>query len=965
MFAGVRQHRRSQTLASPTAPVAEKEPQSAHVRRPSSWLKRLSIVPNQIDSRVTSPSPLSPSFNRSASPALSRARSQRRAPNKLVKRPALELSHNAHSSSGRSSLTSPTFRRPATSYQRFEKSRHKPTHSLNFEPVSFTDAPSVQSPTASKAPELVNNEVAVQPYLASTIDGLPERLVRKLSTAPTSKEYRLRRIIAPGTVAAPVLVRATSIRNRRSPSEEIPASPVTPATPATPASAPVRFRDPFESVDGPSPKRPETAYVPEEKDGRPSVSFDDASTKKDAQNATPSNVERARSGSLTYRKTRALSTPLPQLPKSEREISGSFLPNGPRNITDPAPVGIEGCQNVLPSSPVPRDVRSTMGSFRDRIRRPSTSDSVARSALRSGNSPRQFDSNSIVTTARQRPRRHSVAASDPASTVFGSDDTRVFTSGDEDETDFLSDAAFDSIRTHITTSSKTASRRPRVDTIFDNASTAESPGLAKLEDLIPRGTFVPRSTVADPFAPSIDKAPVPSSLSFVSQERTDTRGGGSSRLSLLSDLNDDDDDDRSMVAALPGEMNGPLFPPKQRVSRWPRHEYDLSGLDALDVFEDHNGARVSSNPYEFRNSSKETLESAPKINIFDWSEKPRSDREVSGSESRPRTVHGKQALECRGSRAPGRKAPTTLHLRSQSVPVSRDPSISSESRQSSGKFGTWGLGSKGVSEDWDNDFEFDDDDEEDDVFGEKIVEPGQNTTRHGMAVPKAIMDRQASLHGQFGHVQELTLLVEELKRLRHQASALDLVHGPSSELWKEADGIVNLATVDEDDNTPSPPRSPSSLTFSFDDSEEESTFLRRVSGGSWPASISGVSISSNINNNHNHKNNNDNNNTSRDRTCEESSSAKAKSVLDLIYQQRASAYNDADTPRPKKLPFDTQSLRDLVIRAGVVTRSLKEVIRKAEGVRTTPEKGMVPTEPPFSRIFDRSSNDEDHAICGL
>lgn len=962
----MRQHRRSQTLSSPTAPVAEKEPQSAHVRRPSSWLKRLSIVPSQIDSRVTSPSPLSPSFNKSASPALSRTPSQRRAPNKLVKRPALELSHNAHSSSGRSSLASPTFRRPATSYQRFEKSRHKPTHSLNFEPGSFTNAPPVQSPTANKAPELVNNEAAVRPYLASTVDGLPERLVRKLSTAPTPREHRLRRIIAPGTVAAPVLVRATSIRNRRSPSEEIPASPVTPATPATPASAPVQFRDPFQSVGGTSAERPETAYVPEEKEGRPSVSFDDSSTKRDAQNAAPLDAEqRARGGSLTYRKKRALSTPLPQLPKSEGEISGSFLPNGPRNITDPAPAGIEGRQNFLPSSPVPRDFRSTMGSLQGRARRPSTSDSVARSALRIGSSPRQFDSNSIVTTARQRPRRHSVAASDPASTVFGSDDTRVFTSGDEDETDFLSDAAFDSIRTHITTSSKTASRRPRVDTIFDNAPTAGSPGLAKLEDLIPRGTFVPRSTVTDPFAPGIDKAPVPSSLSFVSQERTDTRGGESSRLSLLSDLSDDDDDDRSMVAALPGEMNGPLFPPKQRVSRWPRHEYDLSGLDALDVFEDHNGARVSSNPYEFRNSSKETLESAPKINIFDWSEKPRSDREVSGSECRPRTVHGKQALECRGSRAPGRKAPATLHLRSQSVPVSRDPSISSESRQSSGKFGTWGLGSKGVSEDWDNDFEFDDEDEEDDVFGEKIAEPSQNTTRHGMAVPKAIMDRQASLHGQFGHVQELTLLVEELKRLRHQASALDLVHGPSSELWKEADGIVNLATVDEDDNTPSPPRSPSSLTFSFDDSEEESTFLRRVSGESWPASISGVSISSNINNNNNHKNHNDNNNTSRDRTCEESSSAKAKSVLDLIYQQRASAYNDADTPRPKKLPFDTQSLRDLVIRAGVVTRSLKEVIRKAEGVRTTPEKGMVPADPPFSRIFERLSNDEDHAFCGL
>lgn len=981
LFAGVRQ-RRGQTLTDPPASVAAKEPKFVHVRRPSSaWLKRLSIVPNQGDSRVTSPSPLSPAFNRPASPALSRTQSQRRAPNKLVKRPPSELSHNLHSPSGRSSLpaaASPTFRRPATSYQRYAKSQHRPTYSLNFEPGSSTNAASVQSSTAGKAPEPVYNAASVRPYLRSTLDGLPGRLVRKLSTASAPRDHGLRRIIPPGTGAAPVLVRATSITNRQSPSGTTPASPITPTTPATPASAPVQFRDPFQPIEAPSAERPETAFAPEETKGRQhSVSFDDANTKRDAQNAAaPDAGQRPRGGSLTYPKRRAFSTPLPRLPKSERAISGSCLPNGPRNITDPgAPAGIGGShRSFLPSPPVPRDFRSAMGSLRDGARRPSTSDSVARSALQSGSFSHQADSNSIVTATRQRPRRHSVAASDPASTVIGSDDTRVFTSGDEDETDFLSDAAFDSIRTHITTTSKTASRRPRVEAIFDNAPAVGSPpslGLAKLEDLIPRGTFVPRPSVADPFALGIDKAPVPGSLSSISQERTDTRGGESSRLSLLSDLSDDDDDDddvRSLVAALPGESDGPLFPPKQRSLPWPRREYNLPGPNALsahNAFKDHDGVRVSSNPYEFRNSSKETLDSAPKMNIFDWSEKPRSDREVSGSEARPQTVHGKRALECRGSRVPGRKAPATLHLRSQSVPGSRDPSISSESRQTSGKFGTWGLGSKGVSEDWDNDFEFDDDDEDDDTFGDKFTEPSKSMIRHGMAVPKAIMDRQASLHGQFGHVKELTLLVEELKRLRHQASVLDLVHGSSNELWKEAEGIVNLATVDEDEANPSPPRSPSSLTFSFDDSEEESTFLRRVSGESWPASISEVSISSNNNNNNNHINKNDNNYTSRDRTCEESSSAKAKSVLDLIYQQRTAAYSDADTPRPKKLPFDTQSLRDLVVRAGVVTRALKEVIRKAEGVSTTPEKDMVAADPPFSRIFGRSSNDEDHAFCGL
>lgn len=464
-----------------------------------------------------------------------------------------------------------------------------------------------------------------------------------------------------------------------------------------------------------------------------------------------------------------------------------------------------------------------------------------------------------------------------------------------------------------------------------------SEDLTKLEDLIPRGSFLSQPPTADLCASGIDKSPAPDS-SHIPHMVPGSCEGGISRLSLLSDITDDEDV-RSLVAGLPGEPGGPLFPSTRLSSLLPDEIGSAEPLHSRDVFEIRNDTSLLSTPYGTHNASKETLEPAPKMNIFDWSEQPRSDREVSGSDARPRTVHGKQGPESRASRAPGRKAPTTLHLRSSSVPVSRDPSLSSDSRQSSGKFGTWGLGSKGVSEDWDNDFDFEDDD-----TGGGEAEPSI------MAVPKAIMDRQASLHGQFGQVQELTLLVEELKRLRHQASLLGLVHGPSSELWREAEGIVNLATVDEDGNNQSPPRSPSSLTFSFDDSEEESSYpidrSKRTSGDSWPASISGVSVSNNKN-------------PSSDRSCKESSSAKAKSVLDLIYQQRSSTYDESPNPRPKKLPFDIQSLHDLVIRAGVVTRALKEVIREAEGVATTPKKGIVPSDPPFSRIFNQPSEDDD------
>lgn len=946
LFAPVRLRRRGQTFTNPPAPVAEKEPQVSHTRRlSSSWLRRISVGPNQPDSRVTTPSPLSPCFNGPASPGISRPSSQRRPPNKLVKRPPSEQS-NAQPLLGRPSLTgvaSPTFRRPATSYQRTE-TRHRATHSLNFEP-SFTANASVQ-PSTPDIPESASDGSPWRPYLMSTIDGLQERLARKLSTAASSRDHGLRRII-PSENTVPALVLATSITNKQPTATEATLDQcTTPTTPATPASPPVQFRDPFTSIDA-STERPDTSCPPERRSRQPSVSFDEADPKAPAESSTVTDAGRPRGSSLTYAKRRAVSTPLPKLERTNPE---ALFPHGKRNVTDPADfgraTGIMGSrQSILPPA-MSRDFRAEMGALGDAVHRPLTSDPLALSSLQNGSS-RQLDSNSSI---RQRPRRHSVAASDPASTVIGSDDTRVFTSGDEDETDFLSDTAFDSIRTHLTTGSKSNPHGPRIETIFDNESPERLPndGLVKLEDLVHRGTFVSQPPGTDPCVPAPNTSRIP-------QDVRGTCDSDSARLSLISDFSDDDV--RSLVAGLPGEPNGPLLPSNRLAS--PGREDGLYSLDSFrtrNVFEMRNSESLyeTENP----NASKETLDSLPKMNIFDWSEKP-NDREVPGSDPRPRTVHGKQGAEIRGSRAPGRKAPTTLHLRSQSVPVSRDPSLSSESRQSSGKFGTWGLGSKGVSEDWDNDFEFDDGEDDGSIGGN--LGPNNNISRHGMTVPRSIMDRQASLHGQFGQVQELTLLVEELKRLRHQASVLDLVHRPSSELWKEAEGIVNLATVDEEENNHSPPRSPSSLTFSFDDSEEESSNLnepsKRMSGDSWPASISEESCSKNNSNNNTHNNDN---NTSPGPPCKNSSSAKAKSVLDMIYQKRDSTYSDTHHPRSKKLPFDTQSLHDLVIRAGVVTRSLKEVIRKAEGVTTTPEKDIVPSDPPFSRIFHQpSTNDDD------
>lgn len=98
--------------------------------------------------------------------------------------------------------------------------------------------------------------------------------------------------------------------------------------------------------------------------------------------------------------------------------------------------------------------------------------------------------------------------------------------------------------------------------------------------------------------------------------------------------------------------------------------------------------------------------SPAKTNIFDWSEQTSSERDsFQNSSPRPKTVHGKNGKEMRGSRMSSRRGPSPLHLRSQSVPVPSDGN-GHRGNSTTAKLESWVLGNKGVSEDWDNDFDF-------------------------------------------------------------------------------------------------------------------------------------------------------------------------------------------------------------------------------------------------------------------
>src|SRR5690606_15159014 len=159
-----------------------------------------------------------------------------------------------------------------------------------------------------------------------------------------------------------------------------------------------------------------------------------------------------------------------------------------------------------------------------------------------------------------------------------------------------------------------------------------------------------------------------------------------------------------------------------------------------------------------------------------------------GLSPRPRTVHGKHEMDIRGSRPSNRKGPFAAHVRSQSVPALYDPPDAAKG--ASPKYGTWGLGTKGASEDWDDDFEFGSADSGAAINSEADL---------AMIVPASIQASQPSLKQHTGQIRELSLLVNDLRRLCRHGRDLDIVDGTHASLWKEAEGIIALASPDEDE----------------------------------------------------------------------------------------------------------------------------------------------------------------------
>ncbi|QSZ29750.1 hypothetical protein DSL72_004267 [Monilinia vaccinii-corymbosi] len=624
------------------------------------------------------------------------------------------------------------------------------------------------------------------------------------------------------------------------------------------------------------------------------------------------------------------------------------------------------------------------------LRSPSSPLPMSHTAATSFSSTLPASTNSSSSYYGASSSKHGMSeVGDRASTLIGSDnDMRGFASGEDEDMDFQSETVYDSIRSGATSSLR--SQNTPLDSMFDESppnmasvnGNAKAKRLSIHEMMAGGGAFgeiehriieeeegqatpvkhaqvssekvINKSThsiVADDIIPSS-----PPSFSIASKDFA--------TLSLDNDEGDGDwtrdEENKNMEVAnqlspshcLTGGRVNPI-------TRNPLANVTCSGF-------------TNGNHYAER----------PKSNLFDWSEPSTSEKDLLGTSARPKTAHVKHlARNGRGGRTVGRKGPAPLHIRSQSVPLVPDLINQREHTKLSPKFGTWGLGAKGVSEDWDNDFDFETNDEGGFEVGKSNIE---NIV---MLVPPAIQASQANVVGHVGQIREVCLLVEDLKRLRLLAREKDLINGPSAQLWKEAEGIIALAVPDEEDFTLSPPHSPVSHPGEHDLSDkfidrgpdaedlampdvpmevlsrfgkpsgyvyDGNTVLRRSVFSPEDDIFGAGAIVHNP--------------PIRDSlrppsAPARSSSAKtaaevARTVMETIHQHRSTSdpwLSDMAEQSSNKMPFDTTSLRDLVHRASVLSRKLSDIIREADGAVQspvcTPHRPHRDSSPAFTRVF--------------
>lgn len=572
---------------------------------------------------------------------------------------------------------------------------------------------------------------------------------------------------------------------------------------------------------------------------------------------------------------------------------------------------------------------------------------------------------------------HSRAVSkEGAVTLAGSEMSVPGLASGDDDTDYKSDALFDSFRTTDTDNFRMA--ETPIDTMFDDSfHGASGPFKTKrlsIQEILgnswdgdtrimeeEEGSATPMKGLHDPriamHGHSDDRATEIAKFQLSMGDRERSMG----RLSL-----DTTDDDYDWARDDDDGLSNPLSPPvsslnsRRGASPPPRSVFaSISGDSPSDSY-------TIASPLE-----------RPRSNLFDWAEP--SHEANDGELSRPKTARGQQEQDHRGGRVGGRKGFPPVHVRSQSVPVVPDPH---EAAKGAPKFGTWAVGNMNTNEDWDDDFDFDEASNAGSGSGSR---PAKGLS---MRVPKPIQATQSTVKAHSGQIRELSLLVSSLKRLFRQGRELGLLDGQAALLWKEAENIIELASPDEDEPEASDTdRSfsdfdPSTIDERFldegfdaatldrsDDTPEgsqpdipknavvkERTVVRRRSVFSPDDDIFGNNLTLEVSDTRPHTPRT----PDRVREFHTADGAVVSSVMAAMEQQRARPGRPQDSPlRPSKakLFFDTNSLQELVKRASTVFHSLSDIVRREELLTMSPQstprhdRQRRGGSPAFTRVF--------------
>lgn len=923
-------------------------------------------------------------------------------PNKLVKRSTSGRDADGSISRSGSKSQMPTLRRPATSHQRSitlqQRFREESTGSDDRIPDTPPPPPVPFAPFSRfSSPE---SRMTWRPFFESRATKLAkERPSGRPSDMGSQGVYSTSRRVLPNEMAKATLVKPSMIT-------------------LTKSSSPLYYEEdslPIEDVMEDEADHVDETYIPStespsaEPQKRPRRSLSLHFSSRPTWIAR-SGSQRAHKGSPDGKSggQRYASAPVSTLPGRKITSAGGAA-HGYRSITDPTIFQRQPSADMPPPPPDASPVlsfqarsRNTSSPLPPLSRLSSFNVDLARLGLSSSSSshprpspnfyPPQSTTSPTSTSSRRpmsppSPPNYAALNGKPnrmseAVTLVGSEtDGRGCASGDEDDVDFQSETVFDSLRSGATGSMR--SHNAALDAMFDESPpsvTGSKNKRVSIHELIANGTFQEGSKIAEedeglstPIKAShsledkkdpeletpgrkrpadLDTFPSPSSFSLAANDF--------GRLSLDDEEEDEDwtRDDENMDLQQ-------LSPPSNQLTA--RRISPAIRAALADVT--HTGT-TNGNPVP----SAER----PKSNLFDWSE-PSSTEKLDhlGNSARPRTAHAKQVADGRGGRTIGRKGPTALHIRSQSVPVVPDIAGQRENCKLAPKFGTWGLGAKGVSEEWDGDFDFEDDGAtNDDADMESSL----------MLVPPAIQASQENVVGHVGQIREVCLLVEDLKRLRLLAREKGLLTGPSSHLWKEAEGIIALAVPDEEDLTLSSPHSPSSVVFGSEvvdkmhvdegyDAEcleTPETPIEVLNAHGWPTGF--VYDGNTVRRRHSVFEPDDEifgagpvltppanreylvpPSSSPRPSSTRSTSEYARSVMQNMHQTRSTSdpfLGELTHQSLNKMPFDTTSLRDLVHRASVLRSKLSDLIRKADSSFQAPESGPKhESSPAFTRVF--------------